>query len=748
MTDKSSAFSLPDHFHHSAIDIFFFSPSAREEADAILSREPAAIFTELLRDQEGEGALLAAKRILDATFDLPGDGARPAPPTEPPLDPEALARWVAEQRRAIAGDLDRVLSAGDDARRLVLRERAALSTLAGCWLDMVSQPATQPATVVNRLFAHHWRLMGEGNPTRAAAAVRRRAAERAGVFLPALADAAFARESGMSPATALHAAFLVALSRYPVNYLPELVGVHYACHALGVDDALAGTTAVVTEAEARAVLADHLRLAGSGPAAERTRRAVVAMVEMETRHAALLAALTDAEARRTLDDRMAAIIRRHARFAGKQHGRLRLGGRLLSEALDDAVHHPAEFLQAFKRSGYARTDAAGRCRFIEAVKFGGPMFGIFSEDEARIFKDWVAALPDTGQTPGEAPGGALERPADESPFTAGWLERIRKGVPRGVRFAAAPVLDDRSLLHRLVTIENHPHVLPVARARALTGLADARSLFRSGADGAFTDATAFPYSPEALNERVASIYWNKLVNPYTPMTEIPDRDEVVFGQKIFALGSLIDGSWAYRIGNAGRYERSADGMLFAIYADEMGHGDTRKNHITLIHQVLASLGIALPHIRDAAFIGQDEIPDAFYAFPLNQLCLGLFPDSLYPEILGYNLGIEMFGLGALRLHEIRKLTHWGFDPGYERAHLSIDNLSAGHARQSVDIIQSHLDHVERLLGPAVAQAEWQRVWNGYASFAYFAEGHSGTAKPLTDGKGIAEASDDEARVFL
>ena len=147
---------------------------------------------------------------------------------------------------------------------------------------------------------------------------------------------------------------------------------------------------------------------------------------------------------------------------------------------------------------------------------------------------------------------------------------------------------------------------------------------------------------------------------------MPDADEVVFGQKTFALGSLIDGTWAHRIGNVGRYHRASDGMLASIYADEMGRGDLRKNHITLIHQVLRSMDIDVPHIRDVAFLDQDELPDHLYGFSIHQVCLALFPDSRYPEILGYNLGIEMFGLGEMRLHEMAKLSTTASTPDTRR----------------------------------------------------------------------------------
>src|SRR4029450_12317960 len=109
------------------------------------------------------------------------------------------------------------------------------------------------------------------------------------------------------------------------------------------------------------------------------------------------------------------------------------------------------------------------------------------------------------------------------------------------------------LFHRLVNIEAFANTLPLAQQRAAATLQEAEILFEHGAQGRYTDASFFDYTPEALLARVDRIDWEKLVNPYRPLGEIPDRDEVIFGQKTFALGSLIDGTWAHRIGNLGRY---------------------------------------------------------------------------------------------------------------------------------------------------------------------------------------------------
>lgn len=724
MTEQMKWISPPDTFCGGTIDTFRFSPGARAAADEVLASTPVRIFASLMRDQESEGGLLAAKQVLDATLaapidDMPGAGQWFDPTGR--LDLARLETWVRECRATVAGRLAQACALGGEAREVMLRERAAIALLAGCWLDTISQPATQPAGIVNDLFAHYWRLQGEGRPGRSVEARRRRLLEQFGVYLPPVGDPDFPREAGMGARTALHAAFLLSLSRYPVNYLPEVVGIHYASHVMACDSILLGEPPLLAENEIRSILGAYVDLLGaSGRSAleRRVARAVSLGVALEVRHAGLLVAMAEHSANQTLDGKVADIIRRHAPFAGKQHRQVKVGGKLLSQWFADPTFDIAAFLADFRQSWHVRTTTSGNSRFIDALKLGGPMFGVFSEREARVLRDWIARISTTK----DAPIVVTAARPDEGDAAA-WLDSIRREQPAGVVFETAGELDERALFYRLVNIENFPHSLPRARQRAAAALKAAQVMFSAGADGRYTDATFFPYSPDALMARVDAIYWRKLVDPYAPLQQIPSRDDVIFGQKMFALGSLIDGSWVFRIGNAGRHTRASDSMLLAIYADEMGMGDVRKNHITLIHRVLASMGIVMPHIREASFIDQDEIPDEFYAFPINQLCLGLFADSFYPEIVGYNLGIEMFGLGELRLHEIQKLRHWNLDPIYEEAHLSIDNVSAGHAHQAATIIQSYLGQIERQLGQDAVAAEWRRIWNGYALFAYFTEGY-------------------------
>ncbi|WP_051400171.1 iron-containing redox enzyme family protein [Haloechinothrix halophila] len=684
--------------------------SAVEAAGELLRSQSGTWVETLLGDGESQASRALAVSIIDAVLTAPRGST---------VDGADIVTDLRTRRAAMR---QRVLRWRDSESWLsIVRQRSPLSLIAGCWLDTVSQPATEPAVVVNHLGAHHLALKGDGVITNSLEATRRRALEEAGVHLPRLRASDFVARSEARPLTAVHAAFYLALCRMPASYLPEVVGVHCAYFLLGLDDAMFGRNPAIDEDELVSVLELYAELCAESPSGRadwsRMVNAVSAVVALEDEYLAMLDDLASWQEGLSLDAKVAAIVMRHIPFAGKQHKNIKVGGRLLTEWFADPDTADVEgFLAALRSSRLVRRRADGSVRFLDAIKFGGPMFGIFDAHEAATFAEWIQSIHD-----------GAEPAVDISPCRAGdsatqrWRERVADQARSGrVVTAEAAELDDRELFYRLVNIERFPHVLPLAKQRAEQGLRDAEILFEHGADGRYTDASFFEYSPQALLERAERIYWDKLVEPYRKLDTIPDRDEVIFGQKLTAFGSLIDGAWVHRIGGVGRFDHRADGMLLGIYADEMGRGYVTKNHITLIRRVLASMDIHLPHIRSEEFTEQAELPD-IYAFPIHQLSLALFPESFYDEIVGYNLGIEMLGLGEMRLHEIQKLRRWGFDTVYEEAHLTIDNFSAGHARQSVDLITVHLDDIARHSGDAEVRRRWRRVWRGYASFAYFLE---------------------------
>jgi hypothetical protein len=693
-----------------------FTPGVAAEAAAILEKAPSEVFQRLLRDQESEASLLVALKVAHAFL-----GSEAAPEADDaPAGIDEIVAEVNAVREAIAGQVERLTGSETDARTAVLRQRAPIAMLAGCWLDTISQPATQPSVIVNHLFQHHFRLKGEGNPQRAVEYLRRHALQDEAVYLPDIVAEDFTARADTRPLTALHAAFYLALSRLPANFLPEIVGVHYVFHALGVDDLLYGTAPLLDEASVRETLTAYLALveqsADGSVERRRLHTAIRLALTLEQEQVAMLCDLAKWRSELPLDAKAAEILKRHAAFAGGQHRRVKVGDRLLADVLSDPDLDFTAFMTEFRDSRHLRQLRAGGTRFTRALKFGGPMFGVFDEREAAILNAWAEGVQ-------QGAPGRIELPEDRvgDDRATRWRTALAHSTPESLTFAEPGAYDDRLLFHRLVNAENFANFRPVARERAEQGLADGEILLAHGADGKYTDASYFEYTPQALLARVERIYWDKLVDPYQPLKEIPGRDEVIFNQMTFALANLIDGTWACRIGNLGRFNRRSDGMLFGIYADEMGRGDVAKNHVTIFNQVLDSMSIRLPHIRDEDFLEQGEIPDSLYGFSIHQICLSLFPDSYYNELLGYNLAIEMFGLGELRMHEMEKLHRHGFDTAYEKTHLSIDNFSAGHARESAKIIISYLDDVRRTVGADAVQQEWRRIWRGYASFAYFVE---------------------------
>jgi hypothetical protein len=709
MTSKPAPFfEPPDLIAALPVRPFEFSATACREADSIVAGPAPALFRRLISDQESESTWLVARRVLDAFLDgAPADD----------VSADEIAEQVAGVRAGLTTAIESLAaeSIGADARDAVLRQRAVLALLTGCWLDVLSQPATQPSVIVNRLFAQHFTLRGEANPRRSLHYRRRQRLEQDGVFLPEIAAADFLAAADARPLTALHGSFYLALSRLPANFLPELIGVHYAVLTLGIDDLLLGQTPMIDETDLRSVLDAYLELAGPAERA-RLQAGLRTAIGLEREHVQMLVELAAWHAGLPLESKVAAVIARHAPFAGLHHKDIKVGDRPLAQTFTDPQLDLAEFLAAFRESKQLRRTPDGLSAFVRAYKFGGPMFGIFSEREAAVFADWVASVQ-----AGERP------PIEVVPNTVGdaraavWAGAIKASRPADVVVGEPGALSDRKFFYRLVNIENFGSTMPLARQRAEELFAAAEVLFSCGAGGRYTDASYFAYSAEALYARAEQVYWDKLVKPYKSLAEIPDRDEVVFLQTTYALGALVDATWIHRVANLGRSDRRCDAALFSIYADEMGFGDLRKNHITLIHRALHSMDIRLPHIREAAFMEQGELPDPLYGFSLHQLCMALFPDTYYNEILGYNLAIEMFGLGELRLHEVQKLNHYGFDDCYEQAHLTIDNISAGHSRQAADIIVAYLDEVRRVLGDAAVDREWRRVWRGYASLAYFVE---------------------------
>ena len=156
---------------------------------------------------------------------------------------------------------------------------------------------------------------------------------------------------------------------------------------------------------------------------------------------------------------------------------------------------------------------------------------------------------------------------------------------------------------------------------------------------------------------------------------------------------LVDGAWLY--GFTRQWDDARFSALTRIYLEELGEGMPDKNHVTLYKKLLS----------DNQCGQWQELPEQYFIQGAIQLALGYNTEEFLPEAIGFNLGYEQLPLHLLiTAYELNEL---GIDPYYFTLHVTVDNASTGHARQS---LQALMDSVPL---SADKQAFMQRVVDGY-----------------------------------
>lgn len=283
--------------------------------------------------------------------------------------------------------------------------------------------------------------------------------------------------------------------------------------------------------------------------------------------------------------------------------------------------------------------------------------------------------------------------------------------------------EERKAFHLLVNIEDHRDFEPTANRWAHAYLAAAN--FR--ADPLYAP---FEYTLDAFRQRTQAIYDAQLVGMHLPHP----YDEKLFrapNGKLYPIGpftdaavkdrllqmapfNLTDGAWLQNIVTA-RPIDDVTACLFDIWADETGNGNVEENHNNVYDQLLKSVGIFLPPITSREFIEIDVLPSAWRT-PVFELCVGLFPQELFPELLGMTLLLEWESTPQL-MPMVRLLEGRGINPLFFILHVAIDNISSGHGALARKAIERYLaDRLEEG-GEVAMQQSWERIWRGYVTWA-------------------------------
>ncbi|MET9403212.1 iron-containing redox enzyme family protein [Kitasatospora sp. NPDC002965] len=708
-----------------------------------------------------------------------GQPVREQPAGDQPIDEQAdfeeltgLARtWAAE-----VGERFRKVLAGPDVRphdgpdvrptggpdngaavRCVLLNCAPLALSAGAWLQWLSSSGNAETELALRVLTLYAADVGVGYPEADRGSDYSRVLHRHRIEEP-IARIRLAANERVEGFSFRLPALLLAMSRQPGAFLPELLGADLCLRSVGLPPPLAGLGPEVLDRDDVLALdlgaargeptataldlsaaAARQYLAENGPAgAERLRRGFHwALGELRRWCDALL---DEALISRHPDYEVWRMICTRARQAAVYHSRFKLAGRPLGAWFADVGSGPGPFLDALAASPLVRPgrpDASPLLRGLIGPK--GPMFRIFTPAEIAVLRRWIAGLPTDGApgangvraasgavdggavdggaagaaaTDGDGPGRPDDRRALHRAQRSWYLHQERPApAPSAPDGAPLPRLDVRAAYRALLARKDTPGLRRYAYDYARRWLARARY----GLDRAPQQLPAAWAGENGLREWLDQAHDRHGTEFAENRVPIPSREELIDSTLQLAPLIMIDGGWLQGFTDYRLASSRCGQFLFRTYWDELGNGERELNHPKIYRDLLAAMGVELPPTDSAGFAGWPGLRDDSFALPVYWLSVSRFPQRFQPEILGLNLAMELSGVGGSYRSARAALRHHGFSTQFVDLHNTIDNVATGHSAWAADAIDSYMADLPGVVGPQQESTVWERVRAGYRS---------------------------------
>ncbi|WP_437969967.1 iron-containing redox enzyme family protein [Sorangium sp. So ce260] len=694
---------------------------------------PASDLAASPRSRVSDASPRAIYRRLRAGEPAPEDLAgEPASEAAAPGGLDAL--WAAltalrdeEERGGAPGD------EGVDAARVLLGY-APTALLDGCWLAATVRVRHADGALGAACLEAFYLECGEGDPARHHGALYGAALAAAGLALPDPASPGFERSVCLADADFALAIPGLRVAQLGDARLPEALGHHAAATVLG-------PPAVVRRAAARA-RCDGLYFAEHAEGAETARRARdLARLCLEAHAAggapdwsrvwrgawslwaarrAWIASLRPAAAPSAWEA-MLALVEAKARHAFGFHGRVRLDGQALDDALDPARLDARRILLRLARSPWIVPGRPDESPLVtRSVQFGGPMFGVFTDAEVDVMRAWIGALAEAPEPPAtlRAARGAEERAGSPRVgHEAASIDVNRRGSTARAQVRAGLPLPE--LYHRLLCARGPGDVDrdagELARAHVEGVLREVRrevSPSRLAADG------RWPWSAAGLSRWVDARLHEQIFegDDDAGIARELTRGEAVWLLTQLAPAAVIDGAWLQGATAPGGFPTPIAPLLLRIYRDELGAGVPAQHHGNVLRRALAEQGLTLPPCDARAFVERpDFLPQAF-SMPVLWLAFAQRSTELLPELLGLNLAVEMAGIGRGYAVAAALLRRHRIDPYFFDLHNTIDNAASGHTAWSIEAITRFMDACAAR-GDALERAAL-RLWRGYAAYAH------------------------------
>jgi hypothetical protein len=628
--------------------------------------------------------------------------------------------WSAESGENFRALLDE--ADGDAARRAMIRRTALgaapLALTSGAWLQWLSAPGNAEDAVVLRILALYAADVGVGHPDDSRGDSYLQLLRRLRISENAVPIARLAGDQRISAGAFWLPAVLAVMSRRPDDFTGELLGADLCLRAVGLLPPLALLQRALPTAVDWSVLdASQPRSDGERSPIEASRAAVDALIEQggtPTADAVRLGLswafatlrdwtgrlLNEALASTRPDHGMAELIRQRAREGAVYHQKFQLAGRPLATWLAQARTNPEPLLAELATSKLIRPGRADASPLVRGlVSERGPMFRIFSPEDLSIIRRWIDALPATSES-----GPAV---VVGEPKPAGTLGALADALKADVEPAGPRPADLRAAYHQLMTRVDGPALREWSLEYVTGWLARSRHNM---------DRTTMPL-PEAWDSAGLRPWLQAQHDRHSAEFEgnadvpLPTREAVIDDVLQTAPLTLIDGSWLHGFTDYQLASSEIGHFLFETYWDELGNGEPRLNHPLLYRKVLHEMGIDLPPTASPEFARWQGFRDSSFELPVYWLCIGRFPRTFLPEILGLNLAMELSGVGGTYRRAGIALRSYGFSTRFVDIHNTIDNVATGHSAWAADAIDGYLAQQ----APTARAGAWDRIRAGYSS---------------------------------
>ncbi|MEU9117759.1 iron-containing redox enzyme family protein [Streptomyces sp. NPDC048483] len=638
---------------------------------------------------------------------------------------DRAAQWSTGEAGRL-GDLTGHFPTETDRAVLVRRTALGCAPLAlhsGAWLQWLSSSGNGDDPTVLRMLALYAHDVGVGNPH----------ASRGDAYLALLRHLKLSENA--VPAGRLVGdqrvddghfflpALLLAMSRRPEDFTPEILGADLCLRAVGLLPALTLLRAELPTAADWDIIDPATGRGESGESALALCRATVdSLVAAEGPAVAeavrlgfrwALSGLTqwserlfsELDTARNPAFEMAELMRLRSREGAVYHQTFQLDGRPLADWLRECATDPYPMLDALSRSRLIKPGRPEKSPLVTGlVGERGRMFRVFSPEDLAVVRRWIGFLgaPADGDARGDRnPHRAL--PAPPRLALPSW-------AAAGQESDRAPA-DLREAYHQLLRRTGSPALRRWATAYVHGWLGRSRH----GIDRSEMPLPA-RWTPRGLRGWLAEMHDRHSEEFERDGTQdLPERAALVDATVQQAPLTLIDGAWIQGFTDYAHASSQTGHSLFDTYWDELGNGEAHLNHPLIYREVLDEMDVDLPPTASREFAQWEGFRDASFELPVYWLSIGRFPQTFLPEVLGLNLAMELSGVGGSYRRARLALKQYGFSTRFVDIHNTVDNVATGHSAWAADAIDTYLSSLTASQGEGALAPAWERIRTGYRS---------------------------------